>query len=170
MDNIPPQTFQWDGEAMRPLHDRLADKHFVVGETYTLAPWEDRSLASHNHEFAVIAEAWKNLPENLATLYPTPEHLRKRALIEAGYYTEILTDAGSNAASLRVASHLRAIDEFSLAIVRGPMVCHRRPQSQSRRAMGKEAFQKSKQAVLDVVSAMIGVKPENISNEVGRAA
>ncbi len=169
MDNIPPQIFQWDGEVMRPRHARLADKHFVVGETYTLAPSEDRSSVSHNHEFAVIAQAWENLPESLAALYPTPEHLRKRALIEAGYYTEILTDAGSNAAALRVASHLRAIDEFSLAIVRGPIVCHRRPQSQSRRAMGREAFQKSKQAVLEVLSAMIGVTPEAISSEAGRA-
>ena len=82
-----PELFTWDGEAMVPRHPRRADQLFVVGETYPLIINEDRSVATHNHEFAWLREAWLNLPETLADLYPSPEHLRKRALIEAGYST-----------------------------------------------------------------------------------
>ena len=83
-----PQPFRWSGSAMEPIRPRAADRAYVIGEVYTLDIWEPRSTASHNHEFAWLAEAWRNLPENLADLYPTPEHLRKRALIDAGYYDE----------------------------------------------------------------------------------
>src|SRR5258708_5689576 len=97
-----PIAFEWDGEAMKPLQPKLADKEYVVGERYTLAPFEQRSLATHNHEFAWLYEAWMNLPEALAEQYPSPEHLRKRALIDAGYYDEVAIDAGSKAAAIRV--------------------------------------------------------------------
>ena len=85
MTLIPPMAFTWDGEAMRPRHPRLADRHFVVGETYRLAVHEDRSSASHRHYFAAIAEAHASLPDAWAATLPTPEHLRRHALIKAGY-------------------------------------------------------------------------------------
>lgn len=157
MNTLPPITFRWDGERMAPLHPRRADRLYVVGEVYSLAPYEDRSQVSHNHEFAWLHEAWQQLPEDLADLYPTPEHLRKRALIEAGFYDETAVDAGSNAAALRVAVGFRSLDEFALVIVRGPIVLHRKAKSQSRRAMGKKVFQESKTAIMEIVSNMIGV-------------
>lgn len=154
-----PQAFFWDGEAMKPRSPRLADKAYCVGETYWLVPHEERSTATHNHEFAWLKDAWLNLPEDMAEQCPTQEHLRKRALVDAGYYNETVTDAGSNAAALRVASSMRAMDEFALVIVRGPLVVMRRPKSQSRRAMGKQEFQESKTAIIETISAMIGITP-----------
>lgn len=164
-DMIHPLMFDWDGEAMIPRHPRRADQLFVVGQSYSLIEHEERSTATHNHEFAWLKEAWMNLPENLADLYPTQEHLRKRALIEAGYYDETIIDAGSNAAALRVASAIRAREEFSLVIVRGPAVVIRTAKSQSRRAMNKQEFQASKTAIMEVVAAMIGTTPTALSQE-----
>lgn len=161
---MSPQPFTWDGEAMRPRRPRAADREFVVGETYVLDRWEPRSTASHNHEFAWLAEAWKNLPEPLADQFPTPEHLRKRALIDAGYYTETIVDAGSDAAALRVAGYMRGKDGFSYVVVRGPLCVERVAKSQSRRAMKGKEFQESKTAILEIVAAMIGVKPEELTN------
>lgn len=169
-EKIPPMIFDWDGEAMVPRHPKRADQHFVVGETYCLAPWEDRSQRSHNHFFACVAEAWKNLPESLAMLYPTPEHLRKRALIEAGYYDETAVDAGSKAAALRVASFTRNDDDFVLVFVRDALVIKRTAKSQSQRAMGKKVFQESKDAVLEVISQMVGVTTTELQVNAGRAA
>lgn len=162
---IAPLPFAWDGEALRPTRPRLADLAYVIGETYLMAPVEERSDASHKHEFAWLREAWRNLPENLADEFPTPEHLRKRALIDAGFYEEQIIDAGSNAAALRVASGIRGRkgEEFTLVIVRGPLVVIRSPESQSQRAMGKERFQASKTAILETVSAMIGVEPTTLA-------
>ncbi|KFG68670.1 hypothetical protein [Microvirga sp. BSC39] len=167
-----PILFQWNGEAMVP-HRRFqaeCDRAFVVGEKYRLAEWHDRSTATHNHEFAFVAEAWAQLPDHLASQFPTPEHLRKRALIDAGYYHEQAVDAGSNAAAVRVARFIAAMEEYSVAVVQGPLVVVRKPKSQSRRAMGKEEFQASKQAVLETVSAVIGVSPETLTRNASRAA
>lgn len=167
-----PITFRWDGEAMAPLprHAAECDRTFVVGQAYRLAEYQDRSLATHNHEFAWLNEAWKNLPESLADLYPTAEHLRKRALIDAGFYDEVIVDAGTQAAAIRVASAFRTREEFSLVITRGPAVVLRTAKSQSRRSMNRAEFQASKIAIMDVISAMVGVSSEDLSRHAGRAA
>lgn len=167
-----PILYTWDGENMVP-HPRFkaeCDASFVIGERYRLVEHNDRSAASHNHEFAFVAEAWAQLPEHLSEQFRTPEHLRKRALIDAGYFNQQEVDAGSHAAALRVANFIAAMDEYSVVVVRGPIVVKRSPKSQSRRAMGKEEFQASKQAVLEIVSALIDVKPETLTRNAGRAA
>lgn len=166
----PPLAFEWTGEAMVPRAPRLADKFFVVGEVYRLAVHEERSIATHNHEFVWLHEAWKNLPESLAESYPSPEHLRKRALIDAGFFDEQIVDAGSNAAAIRVAGAFRSREEFALVIVRGPLVAIRTAKSQSRRAMGRAEFQRSKDAIIETVSALIGVTPETLVRESRRTA
>ena len=57
MTTVYPVNFRWDGEAMVPLNPRLADRYYVVGETYRLEPREERSPNSHNHYFAAVHEA-----------------------------------------------------------------------------------------------------------------
>lgn len=143
-----------------------AGREFVDEAVYQLAPHEDRSDKTHRHEFAFIREAWKQLPEELAEAYPSPKALRKRALIAAGFYTEQIIDAGSNAAALRVASGIRAFpgDDFPIVVVRGPLVAIRRAKSQSYRAMDRAEFARSKEAVLAVVAELIGVDPEALQN------
>lgn len=145
---------------------RFADKAgelFVEGATYWLNIEPERSEKTHKHEFAWLREAWKTLPESIAHLYPSTEHLRKRALIEAGFYTETIVDAGTTAAALRVAAFARGEDEFALVITRGPIVVVRKAKSQSHRAMGAANFQRSKQAALEVVSAMLGIEPQDLA-------
>lgn len=170
MNNIPPVEFTWDGEAMIPRRPRIADRYYIVGEDYSLVIHEDRSTSTHNHEFAWLHEAWTNLPESLADLYPTAEHLRKRALIEAGYYDEQVVDVGSRAAALRVAAAIRSREEFSLVITRGPIVVIRTAKSQSRRAMNKAEFQDSKTKIMDIIAAMIGTPADALARNAGRAA
>jgi hypothetical protein len=164
-DATPPCAFEWDGEVMKPLNARRADAYYTVGERYLLAPVNQRSDISHKHEFAWLREAWMSLPESLADQYPTTEHLRKRALIDAGFYDESITDVGSNAAALRVASAFRAIDDFSLVIVRGPIVVRRTAKSQSRRAMGAAEFQRSKTAIMEVIAGILGVEPGQLPQQ-----
>ena len=138
------------------------DKQFVIGETKPMAAYEDRSYASHNHEFAWLTEAWRNLPEGLAELYPSPEHLRKRALIDCGYYDETIVDAGTKTAALRVAAAFRAREEFSFIVVRGPLVVIRTAKSQSRRAMAKAEFQESKTAIMELIAGLLGVSVDEL--------
>lgn len=168
MNTIPPTVWSWDGEVMIPRHPRVADRHFVIGQDYVLVEHQDRSTATHNHEFAFVGEAWRNLPENLAEDYPTAEHLRKRALIQAGFFHEMVVDAGSNAAAIRVAAGFRKMDDFAYVVVRGPLVAVRTAKSQSRRAMNKQEFAASKAAILDIISDMLGVEPGDL--DTARAA
>jgi hypothetical protein len=163
---VYPLVFEWTGEAMVPLNPRAADRQYVVGERYRLEPREERSTAAHNHEFAWLHDAWLNLPETIADQYPSPEHLRKRALIQAGFYNEEIIDVGSKAGAIRVAASLRGIDDFALVLVRGPFVIRRAAKSQSRRAMNKQEFTASKAAIMEVIAGLIGVAPDQL----GKAA
>lgn len=167
-----PLNCQWTGEAFAPIGRYAAEatRQCVIGQVYRIAEWADRSDATHKHEFAWLREAWANLPEQYAELYPSPEHLRKRALIQAGFYNEQIVDAGTNAAAVRVAAAFRAYDDFCMAVVRGPIVAVRTAKSQSRRNMRAAEFQKSKTAIMEVVAEMIGVPPADLEKNAGEAA
>jgi len=159
-----PLLFTWDGEAMWPRRAFVAEanKQFVVGEHYRLEAVLERSAASHGHMFALINEAWKNLPERLVGEFPSAKHLRKRALIETGQYKETRLDVGSQEAAERVAATLRAKDEFAWIVVRGPLVVMREADSQSERSMNGPAFQESKDKVLTWLAGLLGVEPDQL--------
>jgi len=93
----------------------------------------ERSQASHAHYFAALAERWRALPIELRERYPTVDALRHLALIRTGYFVEheITVDRG-----------------------RG-LVIQLLAQSQSRGAMGRDEFQRSKDAVLDYIDSEI---------------
>jgi hypothetical protein len=149
---------------------RECDAAFVVGDVYRLAVQEHRSQASHNHFFAAVQEAWMNLPEDQAERFPTAEHLRKYALIRAGYRDERSIVCASKAEAQRVAAFVKPMDPFAIVTVSEAVVRVFTAQSQSTAAMGKKAFQESKNKVLDVLAEMIGIQPETLTRNVGRAA
>ena len=157
-------TYAGDGifTAANAFWRARCDKNYVIGETKPMAPHEDRSYASHNHEFAWLTEAWRNLPEDIADMFPSPEHLRKRALIDCGFYHETIVDAGTRPAAIRVAAAFRAREEFSLIFVRGHLVFIRTAKSQSRRAMDKKDFQASKTAIMELIAGLLGVSVDEL--------
>jgi hypothetical protein len=135
---------------------------FVDGAVYWVSVEPERTEKSHKHEFAWLKEAWKQLPERLAPEYPTTEHLRKRALIDGGFYDEQVIDVGTEAGALRVMQSIRSFpgEGFSMVFIRGRFVIVRRAKSQSKAAMGAADFQRSKTVILEIVSDLIGVAPE----------
>lgn len=157
---MTPIPCVWTGRAFEPINARfvsMADDQFGQGEVVNLAAVEDRSSASHRHYFALINEAWQNLPEHLGADYPNPEALRKRALIKAGFCTVADYVCATRAEAERWAGNLRReADDYALVIVSEAVVRVYRAQSQSMRAMGRERFQASKDAVLHVLSELIG--------------
>jgi hypothetical protein len=163
--SAPPIPCTWTGEAFQPLprFAKMADEQFVIGQQYRMAPVEDRSRASHNQYFAMINEAWSNLPDGLIDQYPTPEALRKKALIKAGYRDERSIVAASKAEALRVASFIRPMDDTAVVVVHEAVVLVLTAKSQSLRAMGKADFQASKDAVLSVLANLIGVAPAELA-------
>lgn len=172
-----PMAFRWvadvladDGGAMVPIRAQSAARRYKDREEYVFVEYHDRSLESHDHQFAFIGEAWKQLPEKVMDLYPSPLALRKAALIDTGWFDEELIDCSTKAAAERVAASIRKRSDFSLVIIRGVFVIIRDAKSQSRRAMEKKDFQASKTAILEWVAALIGVTPETLTQNAGRAA
>lgn len=167
---MTPLPFTWDGEAMqiRPGFQRQADGQFCVGETYRLEVVEPRSEISHRHEFAWLREAWASLPFDLAMAHPTAEHLRKWALIQAGFCTVADYACMFKTETHRLAASLRQqTDEYAVVIVdeENRVVRVLKPESQSMRAMGNERFKASKAAIMDVVSGLIGVPVDVLAEQ-----
>lgn len=166
--NPMPIKFTWDGEAMVPASgywSRQCDKQFVVGEQYRLAEEHERSQISHNHEFAFISEAWNSLPDHLLEQYPSPEHLRKYALIRKGYATMVQHPCPSKAEAERLQAILAGhVDKYALVIRRDAVVTVYEAESQSYRSMGKKRFQESKTAIMEFIGDLVGVDPATLAN------
>lgn len=166
--NPMPIKFTWDGEAMVPTSgywSRQCDKQFVVGEQYRLAEEHERSQVSHNHEFAFISAAWNSLPDHLLEQYPSPEHLRKYALIGKGFATMVQHPCPSKAEAERLQAVLAGhVDKYALVLRRDAVVTVYEAESQSYRSMGKKRFQESKTAIVEFIGDLIGVDPASLAN------
>lgn len=165
-----PIRFSWTGEALIPVGGfarREADEHFVVGEHYKMVEHVDRSINSHNHYFAAIADAHETMPDELREIYPTPEHLRKKALIRKGWRDEREFVCESKAAAERLAAFMKPMDGYAIIEARDTVVRVWTAKSQKKKAMpGKGEFQRSKQDVLDFIDDLLGVE----RGETARAA
>jgi len=164
-----PQIFKWDGRVMIPLRLAVAQCAFKVNEVYRLIVEAERSEASHRHYFACIIEAWRNLPEDVAQNYPTPEALRKHALIAAGFYHQEVVDCGSGDVACRVARFANHTHPFAYVIIEGRFVIVRTARSQSRREMTGAEFQQSKTKVLEVLAQLLDTTPNEIADNAERS-
>jgi hypothetical protein len=169
-DKQKVMRFVWTGDHMRPLSPSLADKEFVVDCMYLLEEVQPRSQNSHSHFFAALHDSWLNLPEEFSERYPTSEHLRKYALIKAGYCDSQTFVCASKAEAERLVAFIKPIDEFSVVLAKEYTVTRYTAKSQSYRAMGKDDFQKSKEAVLEIVSAMIGTTKKALTDNAASVA
>jgi hypothetical protein len=167
-----PLMCRWTGDGFIPLgrSAKDADATFVIGERYTLVEVQDRSIASHNHYFAALHEAWKNLTDEQVERWPTSDHLRAFALIKTGYATQRQFVAASKAEAQRLAVFLRPTNEYALITVSECVVTEWTAESQSFRAMGKTRFNESKTAVLEYVAGLISVTADELVSNSGRAA
>ncbi len=152
-----PLAYRWTGEVMKPVPYFLeqAKRTFTTGELYRLAEVNERSQASHNHYFASVTEAWRNLPEDMTERFPSAEHLRKWCLIRTGYSHSRSIACDSPEEAQKVAAFVRPFDEFAVVSVGGCVVTVFTAMSQSLAAMGAKEFQASKEKVLDLVASMI---------------
>lgn len=158
--------WEWDAEAcvMRPLPRFLerAKKQFADKGFYRLEVHESRTSGAHNHYFASLNAAWKNLPENIQSRFPTMEHLRKWLLIKCGYYATAAVTCASVRDANALIAQVKGYDPHAVIIVQGTVVVIHTAQSQSHASMDKSTFQKSKRAVLDEAAALIGVTTDEL--------
>ena len=145
--------------------DSFADAAFVVGQVYHMEAVEERSARTHKHYFFCINAAWQSLPDDFAELFPTPETLRKFALIKAGFADSRQIVAASRAEALRLAAFIRPMDEYAVVSASEAVVTVWTAQSQSLRAMGKERFKASKDGVLAAIETMLDLEPGTLGQQ-----
>lgn len=166
-----PVAYRWNGSALVPLPTfaRRCTEAFRTGAVYRLAEVDERSQRSHAHFFAVLHDVWSSLPDHLVERFPTEEVLRKHALIVTGFFRERRFAMESPAAARRLAATLKPVDldeDYALISVNDCVVVERRPLSQSKKGMPEKGqFNRSKQAVLEWISGLIGVSPDDLPKE-----
>ena len=169
---IRPVLCVWTGEHFIPLprFKRLCDQQYEVNEEYGLITSEERSMSRHRSYFAQIKEGFDNLAEEYANGFPSPEHLRAAALVEAGYCTEAnyVMDSPKDAKTLGVT--LRKLSPLAIIRISGNVVKHYEAESQSVASMKKERFDASCRAVLEIVASMARTTPAELKKNAGRAA
>lgn len=135
------------------------------GEVHGWQMAEHRSAKSHDHFFACVNEVWKNLPEGLADDFPSSEHLRKWALIKAGFCSETHIVCANNSEALTLATKAKQMDKFSLVAITGKTVTIWTADSQRKDAMGRAEFQAAKERALHVLSNLIGIDVVTLGKE-----
>jgi len=162
-----PLVWKWDADtlAMRPLSSyfaREAARRYEANATYALDETHTRSKKSHDHYFVLVDEIFDNLPEREAGRWATADHMRRWALIKAGYHHHDEFVCANKAEAPRLAAFLRQIDEYAVIVVTDAVVTRYTAKSQNYKAMGRADFQASKDAVLAILSGLIGVSPSQL--------
>lgn len=164
---MAPLQYMGEGQFMAPRgHWKRLDAALVIGEVLQWEQVHSRAMESHRHYFAVIVDAWGNLPESWATALPSPEHLRKHCLVMTGYCTTMQIVCATNSEAVKACSQFKAMDTYAVCSINGSVVTISTATSQSVKAMGGKVFQESKNKVLDLISQMIGAD----ATELGKAA
>lgn len=152
---------RWTGDSLAPINrfHNIANAHFVVGEVYNIAVVEQRSMKSHAHLFASVTEAWRNLPERLDSEFPTEDHFRKRGLIQCGFFYQQEIACATRAEAVRWMEILRKRDQHAVYSISGNIIVERIAKSQSLKAMAKDEFERSHQALVEWAWGLVGIKP-----------
>ena len=153
MSDTFPMLYEGNG-LFRCLHPKRVK--LDVGAVHGWQMAEHRSKASHDHFFSVVNTAWKNLPEDMADDFPSPEHLRKWALIKSGFCSETRIACANNSEAMTLATKAKAMDKYSIVAIDGKAVTIWTADSQRRDAMGRQAFQEAKERALHIISNLLG--------------
>ncbi|SHL74761.1 hypothetical protein [Roseibium suaedae] len=165
-------SYRWTGAAMIPAPQCLerCQLMFEIGSHYSLEAPKSRTKDSHRHYFACVNAAWQNLPEDQIQRFPSPEHLRKWALVHSGYADETTVVCDSQEAALKVAALARKLDGYAVITCRDCTVRTFTARAQTEQEMDAREFQKSKEAVLSTLARLIGADPVELSKAVRIAA
>jgi hypothetical protein len=154
MSETFPLLYEGNG-LFRCLHPKRVK--LDVGAVHGWQMAEHRSKSSHDHFFACVNEAWKNLPEEMADDFPSPEHLRKWSLIKAGFCSETRIVCANNSEAMTLATKAKSLDKYSVVAIDEKTVTIWTADSQRRDAMGRQAFQEAKERALHIISNLLGV-------------
>ncbi|MEL6411689.1 MAG: hypothetical protein AAFQ38_14930 [Pseudomonadota bacterium] len=162
----------FDGQALIPdgnFSVAQVNDRFGAGQVVVVDLDPQRSGKSHKHQFVFVKTAWENLPDYLvdAPFAVSVETLRKHALIATGFCHTEMVPVGTKQRAERVAVAMSSLASrahgYCITDVRGSVAYCHTAQSQSVKSMGRDEFQKSKQAILEWLADLIGVTPADLA-------
>lgn len=153
-----------------PYYVEECKRSFDDGTLYHLEEVKSRSQSSHNHFFAEVTDAWRNLPEIYADKFGSAEHLRKWALIVSGWHTQNVIAFANASEAVAAVSLFKDMDEYAVTEVNENVVTVYRAKSQSRKAMGARDFQQSKDDCLREIARLLSVSVGEIKENAEAAA
>jgi len=157
---------RWNGATFVPLRPELCERQFYPDQRVLLEAHHERSYQRHKAYFASLADAWQSLASDR---WPTPEHLRKFALIRTGWRDERIFPCDSPEQAERMAVWLKPFDQFAVIATEGTLVRAWTARSQSYKAMGRDEFNRSMDDVLDYVAGLLGI-PKDVLAAQGELA
>lgn len=162
-----PVFLRWDGDVFtpEPSFKHYCDRTYTIGEVYPMLPVEERSMASHNHYFAALAEGFNNLSEENAKRFPTVEYLRHWVLVQCGYADHAEYAMADGKQARKLAADIRSMSQYAVISIKENVVHVWTAQSQSHAAMKKERFEQSKSDVLDLVAGMARTTQSQLNKE-----
>ena len=161
----PKPVFEYLGDGTFQAEARFVwtcDQDFVVHEKYRMDVIAERSKQSHDHYMVMVEETWLNLPDSRRLQFPTPEHLRKWALVQCGFCSQSHTVFSTKQDALTAAAMIRKTDKFAVLTVHDNVVTKYEAESQSYKSMDRKRFQASKDKVLELLADMIHITPKQL--------
>lgn len=120
----------------------------------------EHSDAARRRFFAIIRDAFENMPDRWRPLLPSSEHLRKFVLCQIGHCDTTVTDCGSRAAAERVAALAKHLDTFSVSTVNGALVTTSLARSMRKRVCPKKVFMPLTEKAYAYLNEMMGYDVE----------
>lgn len=116
----------------------------------------DHSDAARRRFFAIVREAWSNLPDVERARFPNSEVLRKTALCRIGWAECKVVTCGSNKAAQEVALLASHLDRYAIVDITGTVVSVFTARSMSKRHCPKKTFLEVSEKALDWISTVLG--------------
>ena len=120
----------------------------------------EHSDAARRRFFAIIRDAFDNMPEHWRPIIASPEHLRKWVLCKIGHCDATVTNCGSKASALEVQALAKRLDTFAVVDIAGKVVTVATARSIRKRVCPKAMFMPITEKAYAYLNEMMGYDVE----------
>lgn len=140
-----------------PLSPKAIQGKFQDGELVFLRVDRKRHWPGHQAFMALMNDAFETMPDNLREEYTSPDVLRRRLLIAAGFANIDSIVCKNNDDAIKTAYKMaKFTDDHTFLSLRGSVVVIARANSQAMDKMDADTFKKSCQAVQEELAKLLG--------------
>ena len=163
--------FKFKDGVLHPVH---SIEGLEEGGVYNVSLAKDRSSESHKQFFAVVADAFHQIPDDKQH-WSNPEHLRKWLLCKVHWCNQTDTVLSTNDDAMKFAAMVKSLDPYAVFQVKGRVVRNWVPKSMkaargNNGGMSKQDFQQVKQEIFDFLDDYLGLERGTLAKQGGRAA